>query len=46
MEKQKVYIETSVISYQTARPSRDIIVASQQLTASDWWDNSRNFFDC
>jgi hypothetical protein len=28
--KPKLYIETSLISYLTARPSRDLIVAAQQ----------------
>ena len=42
MEKQKVYIETSVISYLASKPSRDIIVAGQQLITKQWWDNHRN----
>lgn len=32
-----VYIETSVVSYLTARPSRDLIVAGHQQITSDWW---------
>ncbi|MCI0488319.1 MAG: type II toxin-antitoxin system VapC family toxin [Blastocatellia bacterium] len=36
-----VYIETSVISYLTARPSRDLIVAGHQQITADWWDNVR-----
>ena len=39
---QKVYIETSVISYLAAKPSRDIIVAGQQLITQNWWENFRN----
>ncbi len=35
MRKPSVYVETSVVSYLTARPSRDIIVAAQQ-TALVW----------
>lgn len=36
--KAKVYIETSVISYLTARTSRDIIVtANQQQATQEWW---------
>ncbi len=35
--KPKVYIETSVISYYTARPSRDLIVAGHQQITQDWW---------
>jgi hypothetical protein len=36
--KRKVYLETSVISYQTARPSNTVVgVAHQQITAA-WWE--------
>jgi hypothetical protein len=35
--KPTVYIETSVISYLTARPSRDLIIAAQQQITRDWW---------
>ena len=35
--KKRVYIETTVVSYFTARPSRDIIVAGHQETTRDLW---------
>ena len=35
--KLKVYVETSVISYFTSRPSRDLIVAAHQALTADWW---------
>ena len=35
--KLKVYIETSVISYLTSRPSRDLIVAAHQALTAEWW---------
>lgn len=39
--KRKVYIETSVISYLTARPSNDTIkMACQQITRL-WWEAGR-----
>lgn len=39
--KRRVYIETSVISYLTARPSDDSIkLACQQITRL-WWDSGR-----
>ena len=43
--KQKVYIETSVISYLTARPSRDLITAAHQQLTLDWWEDRRADFD-
>lgn len=36
--KPRVYIETSVISYLTARPNRDLIIAANQQSTQDWWD--------
>lgn len=46
MEKQRVYIETSIISYLTARPSRDLVIAGNQQITADWWKNARPKFDC
>jgi predicted nucleic acid-binding protein len=46
MSKQKIYIETSVISYLTAKPSRDIIIAGHQQITQDWWNKARHKFDC
>lgn len=43
--KSKVYIETSVISYLTARPSRDILVAANQQVTQEWWQDRREQFD-
>jgi predicted nucleic acid-binding protein len=36
--KPSVYIETSVVSYLTARLSRDIAVATHQSYTRDFWD--------
>ena len=36
-----VYIETTVVSYLTARPSRDLIIAAHQQITHDWWDTYR-----
>jgi predicted nucleic acid-binding protein len=43
--KSSVYIETSVISYLTARPSSDVRSAAFQNITVDWWDNRRSDFD-
>jgi hypothetical protein len=40
-----VYVETSVISYYTARPSRDIVTAARQTLTQEWWDDARGRFD-
>jgi predicted nucleic acid-binding protein len=37
--KRTIYIETSVISYRVARPSRDIIVLARQEITAEWWDS-------
>jgi predicted nucleic acid-binding protein len=36
--KPTVYIETSVISYRAARPSRDLLVAAHQQVTHEWWE--------
>jgi len=43
--KAKVYVETSVISYLTSRPSRDIVIAGHQQTTRDWWHTHRARFN-
>lgn len=40
-----VYIETSVISYLTAKPSRDLIVAAHQQMTIDWWETALPNFE-
>lgn len=42
--KPKVYVETSVISYLTSQPSRDLITAGRQQITHHWWDNCKNDF--
>ena len=43
--KSSVYIETSIISYLTARLSNDLRVAANQKTTIEWWENRRLDFD-
>lgn len=33
-----VYIETSIISYSTARPTNDLLATAWQNATSEWWD--------
>ena len=42
--KIKIYIETSVISYLTARLSRNIIIAGHQAITQDFW-KTLNLYD-
>jgi predicted nucleic acid-binding protein len=39
-----VYVETSVISYLTARPSRDLVVAAHQDVTRRWWEHAQRRF--
>jgi predicted nucleic acid-binding protein len=41
--KQKVYIETSVVSYLVARPSRSIVIAAHQASTAQFWDSLAEF---
>jgi len=41
--KSKVYVETTVISYLAASPSRDIVVAAHQQLTKAWWDQRARF---
>ena len=43
MGKPRVYVETSVISYLTALPSRDLVVAAHQQVTTDWWSERQRF---
>jgi predicted nucleic acid-binding protein len=38
--KPTVYIETTVISYLTAKPSRDLLIAAHQQVTHEWWEKA------
>ena len=39
----RVYLETSIISYLAAHPSRDLITAARQQLTHEWWSRRRRF---
>jgi hypothetical protein len=43
---KSVYIESSVISYLTARPSRDLIVSAYQQITREWWETELEKYKC
>ena len=44
-EKQKLYLETTISSYLTARQSRDVIQLARQQITAEWWNSRLNDFD-
>ena len=45
MSLPRLYVETTIPSYLTARPSRDTILAGQQETTRLWWERKRSDYD-
>lgn len=43
--KPRVYLETTIPSYLTAWPSRDLVRAAHQQTTCEWWDQCRGAFE-
>lgn len=43
--KQTVYIETTVFSYLSAHPSRNLVAAAWQQVTSEWWESQRDRFE-
>ena len=41
--KPRLYIETSIVSYLTAFPSRDLVRAAHQQVTRDWWSTRAQF---
>ncbi len=43
--KAKVYVETTFVSYLTAWPTRDLIIAGHQQITREWWQRQRDRFE-
>ena len=43
--KSKVYVETSVLSYLTARPTNDLRAMANQAATVEWWETQRSKYD-
>jgi predicted nucleic acid-binding protein len=41
--KQKIYLETSVVSYFVSRPSKNIVIAGRQAVTKDMWDTMDDY---
>ena len=39
----RVYVETSIVSYLSARPSRDVVIAAHQTLTRRWWRRRREY---
>ncbi len=43
---ETVYIETTIVSYLVANPSRDPILAAHQQLTRRWWQDERQRYQC
>ncbi len=43
--KHTIYIETTIFSYLTSRPSKNLVAAAWQQITYDWWINQRDKFE-
>ena len=44
-DRKAVYVETTVVSYLTARPMADLVDAARRQVTVDWWEMRRERFD-
>ena len=40
-----VYIESTIVSFLTARPSRNLATQAKQQSTNDWWEHQRPHFE-
>src|SRR5256885_15548216 len=43
--KSRLYLETTIPSYLTSRPSRDLIIAGHQELTREWWEKRNDTFE-
>ncbi|MBF0461844.1 MAG: type II toxin-antitoxin system VapC family toxin [Magnetococcales bacterium] len=43
--KPRLYLETSIVSYLAALPSRDLVVAAHQQITHEWWAEQRHQYE-
>src|SRR2546430_224175 len=43
--KSRLYLETTIPSYLTSRPSRDLIIAGHQELTREWWEKRKGTFE-
>lgn len=43
---ETLYVETTIVSYLVANPSRDPILAAHQLLTRQWWQDERTRYGC
>jgi hypothetical protein len=43
--KRRVYVETTIVSYLIAKPSRDIIVAGHQSATRELWPDLSVYYE-
>lgn len=42
---ERVYLETTFVSYLMAWPNRDVVVAGHQQVTHEWWDTQRGNYE-
>ena len=43
MAKYKVYLETTIVSYLTGLPARDVVLTAHQQLTAEWWQRRYRF---
>jgi hypothetical protein len=43
MARYKVYLETTIVSYLTGLPSRDVVLTAHQQLTAEWWHGRHRF---